>query len=95
MSGLKAGTDYFYRVIATNSSGQSQSATQTFQTLPTPAVLPDGRSWELVSPAEKGGGSVEPIALDGGLIQAAAERRRRRLHRKRPVRRADRRKPGA
>ncbi|MFI4990938.1 MAG: hypothetical protein ACHQHO_08535 [Solirubrobacterales bacterium] len=73
LSGLKAGTSYFYRVLASNSSGTSEGLSATFQTLPTPAVLPDGRSWELVSPAEKGGGSVEPISLDGGLIQAAAQ----------------------
>jgi DNA-binding beta-propeller fold protein YncE len=72
VSGLKAGSDYFYRVIAGNSSGTSESATGTFETLPSPAFLPDGRSWELVSPAEKGGGSVEPITSEGGLIQAAA-----------------------
>jgi DNA-binding beta-propeller fold protein YncE len=70
---LKAGTDYFYRVIAANSSGTSESQSATFQTLPSPAFLPDGRSWEMVSPVEKGGGSVEPISLDGGLIQAAAQ----------------------
>ena len=72
LSGLKAGTDYFYRVIASNSSGSSESQSQSFQTLPSPAVLPDGRSWELVSPTEKGGGSVEPLTKEGGLIQAAA-----------------------
>ena len=73
VSGLKPGTAYFYRVIAANSSGSSESQSATLQTLPSPAFLPDSRSWELVSPAEKGGGSVEPIALDGGLIQAAAD----------------------
>jgi DNA-binding beta-propeller fold protein YncE len=72
VSGLKAGTDYFYRLIASNSEGTSESQSATFQTLPTPAYLPDGRGWELVSPAEKGGGSVEPITSEGGLIQAAA-----------------------
>jgi DNA-binding beta-propeller fold protein YncE len=73
LSGLKAGTDYFYRVIATNSSGSSESQSATFQTLPSTAYLPDARSWELVSPAEKGGGSVEPPSKEGGLIQAAAD----------------------
>jgi DNA-binding beta-propeller fold protein YncE len=73
IAGLKAGTDYFYRVIAANSSGTSESQSATFQTLPSPAYLPDGRSWELVSPAEKGGGSVEPLTSEGGLIQAAAD----------------------
>jgi NHL repeat len=71
LSGLKPGSEYFYRVLAANASGTSTSASQTFETLPSPAVLPDGRSWELVSPAEKGGGSVEPITNEGGLIQAA------------------------
>jgi DNA-binding beta-propeller fold protein YncE len=73
IAGLKVGTDYYYRVVAANSSGTSESASQTFQTLPSPAYLPDSRSWELVSPAEKGGGSVEPIVEDGGVIQAAAQ----------------------
>jgi DNA-binding beta-propeller fold protein YncE len=73
ISGLKAGTDYFYRVIASNSSGTSESQSATFQTLPSSAFLPDGRSWELVSPTDKGGGSVEPIVEDGGVTQAAAQ----------------------
>ena len=73
VSDLRPGTDYFYRVIAVNSSGQSKSQSATFQTLPSTAYLPDGRSWELVSPAEKGGGSVEPITSEGGVIQAAAD----------------------
>ncbi len=72
LTSLKAGTNYFYRVIATNSSGSSESQSATFQTLPSTALLPDGRSWELVSPPEKGGGSVEPLSKEGGLIQAAA-----------------------
>jgi hypothetical protein len=73
LAGLKAGSDYFYRVIATNSSGQSEGQSATFQTLPSTAYLPDRRSWELVSPVQKGGGSVEPITSEGGLIQAAAD----------------------
>jgi NHL repeat len=73
LSGLKAGTNYFYRVIASNSSGSSESQSASFQTLPSTALLPDGRSWELVSPPEKGGGSVEPLSKEGGLIQAAAD----------------------
>ncbi len=72
ITGLQAGSDYFYRVLATNSQGTSASEGATFQTLPSPAVLPDSRGWELVSPAEKGGGSVEPLTKEGGLIQAAA-----------------------
>jgi DNA-binding beta-propeller fold protein YncE len=73
LSDLQAASEYFYRVIAANANGTTASVSASFQTLPSPAVLPDGRSWELVSPAEKGGGSVEPITSEGGLIQAAAD----------------------
>ena len=74
LEGLTAGTTYFYRVVAANSFGQAEGAqTQaTFDTLPSSAgLLADGRAWELVSPAEKDGASIEPLSREGGLIQAA------------------------
>ena len=33
--------------------------------------MADGRAWELVSPAEKDGASIEPLSREGGLIQAS------------------------
>ena len=68
--GLQSDTEYRYRVIATShcepehpealckETGQDQA----FRTYPVEAPgLPDGRAWELVSPALKSGGEVFPL----------------------------------
>jgi hypothetical protein len=70
--GLQSGSVYSYRVVARNSLGQTLGPTQTFTTQSNGGspVLPDGRAWELVSPAQKtGGGKLLPPAL--GFAQAA------------------------
>ena len=36
-------------------------------------LLPDGRAWEMVSPAEKDGSGIEPLRKEGGLIQASED----------------------
>ena len=58
---LSPATAYFYRVIAKNAHGSAEGVAQpnTFTTLPSPGVLPDGRGWELVTPADKHGAAVE------------------------------------
>lgn len=35
-------------------------------------VLPDGRQWEMVSPPDKGGASIDAMDKEGGVAQAAA-----------------------
>ncbi len=42
---------------------------------PAIAALPDGRGWEMVSPAQKNGGQVDPpgALAGGGVLQAAAD----------------------
>lgn len=76
LQGLKPSATYYYRVIATNEHGQAEGS-ETFGTITTlpsaEGVLPDGRGWELVSPAEKDGSSVEPLRNEGGLIQASED----------------------
>ena len=75
LSGLSPATAYHYRLVARNASGEAQASTQleTFQTLPSSqGLLADDRAWELVSPAEKDGSSIEPLEREGSLIQAAA-----------------------
>ena len=77
LQGLQPGTSYFYRVLASNgvSQAEGEQGGHTFQTLPSSqGLLADGRAWELVSPAEKDGASIEPLSREGGLIQASAER---------------------
>jgi hypothetical protein len=69
-------TAYRYRAVATNSAGPTTGPEHTLTTqAPTNVfALPDARAWELVSPVDKGGGSVgAPGALfGGGDFQAAA-----------------------
>ena len=72
---LQAGTTYHYRVLATNSQGSEPGRDRTFTTPspPGPFALPDGRAWEMVSPANKRGAIVEALTEEGGAIQAAED----------------------
>jgi DNA-binding beta-propeller fold protein YncE len=71
---LKPATTYHYRVIAHNSLGVSAGPDQTFTTQQQEAPsLPDGRAYEMVSPPEKHGVSLEGLTAEGGAIQAAAD----------------------
>jgi DNA-binding beta-propeller fold protein YncE len=80
---LRPGTVYRFRVVAENSHENEkhektvygEERAFTTQT-PGPFVLPDGRGWELVSPADKLGALLFPIndnsILGASPIQAAA-----------------------
>ena len=75
---LMANTTYHYRVAARNAlneaGGYVLGADRTFTTQGDEPPLPaDGRAWEMVSPPQKHGGSLEPIRKEGGAIQAAAD----------------------
>ena len=74
ISGLKPGTEYSFRLVATNLAGTSEGDPRSFHTFPVPSAdacpneairvqqhstaLPGCRAWEMVSPAEKNGGEV-------------------------------------
>jgi hypothetical protein len=77
---LLPGTEYHYRVVAHNPAGGGSGSTvegldQTFTTQGTATGfrLPDGRGWEQVSPVDKYGASLQPLTLEGGVIEAAAD----------------------
>jgi hypothetical protein len=58
VSDLAPGSEYHFRVVAENEAGTTDGPDETFVTLPEVAArLPDGRAYELVTPAEKEGGS--------------------------------------
>jgi DNA-binding beta-propeller fold protein YncE len=62
-------TVYHFRVVAVNALNETTDGTdQTFTTQPggSELVLPDGRAWELVSPANKNGSLIEPFG-EGGV----------------------------
>jgi hypothetical protein len=69
--GLQPGTVYRYRVSARNVGGERSSSvlTLTTESLGSFSLL-DGRAWELVSPPDKHGALLEPVA-EARVIQAA------------------------
>ncbi len=81
VQGLEADTVYHYRVVTSSTVGTVVGADHMFTTQPAGGALtlPDGRAWELVSPADKGGALIEEIetsqaASDGnGIVYSASE----------------------
>jgi hypothetical protein len=78
LSGLTPDTTYHYRVVATvETLGSAASADRTFVThhaeASPPPSLADGRGYEMVSPVEKHGASIQPIPSTWGLIQASED----------------------
>lgn len=80
LDGLAPETTYYFIAVAVSEPGGKRVEVLSgeeahFKTLAAntlESVLPDGRAWELVSPANKRGAAVEPLSHEGGLIQAAA-----------------------
>ena len=79
VQGLKPGTVYHFRLVAENEVSRREgklvlSSEEVFTTRGTGEFgLPDGRVWELVSPADKEGALIERLGeQDGSTIQAAA-----------------------
>ena len=68
---LLPSTTYHYRVVAHNELGTVEGPDHTFTTQGAASALPDGRTWELVSPPNKHGSPLQPLTEEGGLIQAA------------------------
>jgi hypothetical protein len=78
ISGLLPSTTYHWRLVVANANGSARSDDQTF-TYSTAAGLPDGRRYELVTPARKNGAligklfaTIPPqISADGSRVIAA------------------------
>jgi hypothetical protein len=72
---LTPSTVYHYRVVAHNGLGTAEGPDRTFATQPLGASpqLPDGRAWELVSPADKHGATIEAFNFGGAAIQASED----------------------
>jgi hypothetical protein len=74
LEGLSPATLYHYRVVAQNTLGEVLGRDHTFTTQGAPAAgLIDGRAWEMVSPPDKHGASLEMSTAEAGLFQAAED----------------------
>lgn len=75
VQGLAPHTEYRYRVVAVNAAAPEGYGSAvlgfTTQAPAGTAILPDGRQWELVSPPDKHGALLLPIAAED-VIQASA-----------------------
>jgi hypothetical protein len=72
---LQLGTVYHYRLVTVNEVGTVEGADHVFttQVVGGELTLPDGRAWELVSPANKEGALIEPLGSSTEAeMQAAA-----------------------
>lgn len=77
LSGLVPGTEYHFRVVATNSIDTAEGADATFRTfeVPGPFELPDHRAYEMVSPVAKNGGDIVTApwqtrsSVDGNTVE--------------------------
>jgi hypothetical protein len=83
LTGLAPATEYHYRVVAHNECEpladpgrqcvfKGSDHTFTTQGASTPGLI-DGRAWELVSPPDKHGASLEMSTSESGLFQAAED----------------------
>lgn len=76
---LQPGTFYHYRLVAESPLGVAVGEDGTFTTQPSAGSsgLPDGRAWEMVSPPNKQGASLESLGGNGqgggNLVQAASD----------------------
>jgi WD40-like Beta Propeller Repeat len=82
VDGLLPGTVYHYRVVARDTrEGVAYTVASSDETLTTQNVggglgLPDGRRWEMVSPADKKGAQILAIGQysgEGAVIESAAD----------------------
>jgi hypothetical protein len=74
LQGLAPAATYHYRVVTVSVAGTVLGADRSFTTELAggqASSLPDGRSWELVSPANKNGALIEEF--NAGRIQAASD----------------------
>jgi NHL repeat-containing protein/WD40 repeat protein len=74
LQGLQASTTYHYRLVAEQAGELFEEQDRTFTTQPATQsglLLPDGRAWELVSPADKKGALIDFFVGYNVALQAA------------------------
>ncbi len=69
LHGLDPHATYYFRLTATSAAGSSQGPARSLATGP---GLPDNRAWEMVSPPDKNGGGIIPMAAHTSAAQELA-----------------------
>ena len=69
---LEPGTDYRFRIVATNAAGTSYGPVTTFRTRAAAPAPPPGRRYEMVSPQDKNGSDVNRNLLAGVYATSGA-----------------------
>jgi hypothetical protein len=75
VGGLRPGTTYHFRVVASNDEGSDLGPSRTFTLRAAEgSSMLDRRGWEMVSPVDKNGGEIQAPGgvFGGGVFQAAA-----------------------
>jgi phosphodiesterase/alkaline phosphatase D-like protein len=74
ITGLQPDTTYHFRVLDSNTLGETEGLGHTFTTQQEASfALPDNRAWEMVTPPDKEGAPVEALTREGGIILAAED----------------------
>jgi hypothetical protein len=74
VGGLSPDTTYYYRLVATNLTGPTASASGTFHTRATPLPLPDDRGYEMVTPPDKNNGDIDhPTVLSAPKVAVSTD----------------------
>jgi hypothetical protein len=71
-----ANTTYHWRLHASNVAGPVTSSDHTFVDDTAGTTLPDGRAYEMVTPAQKNGALIEKLFVGGAFPQVAANGQR-------------------
>ena len=74
LQGLNADTTYHFRIVVKTSTGSQDGPDHIFTTasMDQGVTLPDGRKWEMISPAAKNGAVIQPMNK-GGVLQASVD----------------------
>ena len=87
LQGLSSNTVYYFRVVGSAGHEAFSGADATFTTQPsgTEFTLLDGRQYEMVTPPDKHGGSIDAIP-EIGWVDPGLRRRQRDSRTSRPIR---------
>lgn len=72
VTGLQAGTEYRFRVVAANAAGTTVGPDRVFRTREAAPEAPKARGYEMVSPLEKNGGDIDRTISQASFTSSGA-----------------------